>query len=131
MRLARSFIVSLAVLGVSTASFAGDLQGSIAKAAQQQQPSQRSKIDSQYLWPGTGLVVAGMSMAVYGFLHTSGGDFVSGQVSKESKTGLGAAGLGIAAVGGGILYFGSQRASRAPSITVGPGRLTVAKRVSW
>ena len=131
MGLARALIITLAILGLSTASFAGDLQESIAKAAQQQEQASSRGIDKAYLVPGAALFIAGMSMTLYGWLHTSGGDFVSGQVSKESKTELGAAGLGVAALGGAILYAGSQRAKHAPSVTVGPRRLTVAKRVSW
>jgi hypothetical protein len=131
MKLARSLIVSLMILGLSTASFAGDLQASIAKAAQQQAQSPSPKIDKGYLVPGAALFVAGMSMAVYGFLHTSGGDFVSGEVSKESKTGLGAAGLAVAAAGGAILFLGSERAKHAPAVAVGPNGFAINKRVSW
>ena len=131
MTLARSLIVSLTILGLSTASFAGDLQDSIAKAAQQQAQSSSPKIDKGYLVPGTALFVAGMSMAVYGFLHTSGGDFVSGEVSKESKTGLGAAGLAVAGAGGVILFLGAERAKHAPAVTFGPNRVAINKRVAW
>jgi hypothetical protein len=132
MRLARPLIASVIVLGLSTASFAGDLQDSIARAAQQQAQSPSApKMDKAYVVPGAALFVAGMSMAVYGFLHTSGGEFVSGEVSKESKTGLGAAGLALAGVGGGILFLGAERARHAPSISVAPDRFTVTKRVAW
>jgi len=135
MRLARPLIASLIIVGLSTASFAGDLRDSIAKAAaeqQQQQPSASApQIDRAYLIPGAALFVAGMSMAVYGFLHTSGGDFVSGQVSKESRTGLGGAGLAVAGAGGAILFFGSQRAKNAPSVAFGRSRITVSKRIAW
>jgi hypothetical protein len=130
MKLARPLIASLVILGLSTASFAGDLHESIANAAQQQ-ATPPTKIDKSYLVPGAAVFVVGMSMAVYGFLHTNGGDFVSGEVSKESKTGLGAAGLGIAAAGGAILFLGAQRAKRAPSVTIGPNRFAIAKRVDW
>jgi hypothetical protein len=134
MILARPLIVSMVILGLSTASFAGDLHDSIARAAQQQQQQERSaapKIPAPYLVSGAALFVAGMSMAVYGFLHTSGGEFVSGSVSKESKTGLGAAGLAVAGAGGAILYLGAQHAKRTPSVTLGPGQVTVSKRISW
>ena len=130
----RVLVATLAILAISTSSFAGDFQESVAKAARDaagQQTEQRSGNSNPYLWPGAALFVAGMSMAVYGFLHTNGGQFVSGEVSKESKTGLGGAGLAVAAAGGALLYFGSQHARNAPSITVGRGRLAVAKQVSW
>src|SRR5207244_6012630 len=134
MRRLRILIASSAILAIGTSSFAGDFQDSVAKAARDaagQQTEQRSGNRNPYLWPGAALFVAGMSLAVYGFLHTSGGEFVSGEVSKESKTGLGGAGLGIAGLGGAILYLGAHNAKRAPSITFGPGRITLAKRVSW
>jgi len=133
MILARPLIVSMVILGLSTASFAGDLHDSIARAAQQQQQERSAapKIPTPYLVSGAALFVAGMSMAVYGFLHTSGGEFVSGSVSKESKTGLGAAGLAVAGAGGAILYLGAQHAKRTPSVMLGPGQVTVGKRISW
>ena len=131
MNIWRAVVVIVAVLGVSTMAVAGDLQQSADKAAQQQARSKPAQMDKAFLVSGGALFVAGMSMAVYGFLHTGGGDFVSGQVTKESKTGLGAAGLGVAAAGGAVLFLGSQRARSAPSITVGAGRVTVAKRLTW
>lgn len=131
MRLARLVIVLLTILGLSTASFAGDLQESIAKAAQQQAQAPPPKIDKAYLWPGAALFVAGMSMTVYGFLRTSGGEFVSGSVSQESKTELGGAGLAVAGLGGAILFVGSQHAKHAPSVSFGPNRVAISKRVTW
>ena len=130
MRGVRVVVAALAILGVSTSTLAGDLRESIANATVQES-AKPPKIEKGFLWPGAALVVGGMVMATYGFLHTNGGDFVSGEVSKESNTALGAAGLGVAAVGGAILFYGAERARHAPSITLGPGRVTVAKRVSW
>ena len=131
MNIWRAVVVIVAILGVSTTAAAGDLQQSADKAAQQQARSNPAQMNKAFLVTGGALFAAGMAMAVYGFLHTGGGDFVSGQVTKESKTGLGAAGLGVAAAGGAVLYLGSQRARNAPSITVGAGRVTVAKRLTW
>ena len=131
MNLARTLLATMVILGLSTASFAGDLQDSIARAAQQQAKVPSPTIDKSYMIPGTALFVAGMSMAVYGFLHTSGGEFVSGEVSKESKTGLGGAGLAIAGAGGAILFLGAHHAKGAPSVKFGPKALTVSKRVAW
>jgi hypothetical protein len=131
MRLFRICVAWLLTFGLSTATFAGDLQESVAKAAQQQAQAQPAKIDKAYLWPGAALFVAGMSLAVYGFLHTSGGEFVSGEVSKESKTELGGAGLAVAGLGGAILFLGSQRAKSAPAITIRHGGVTLTKRIAW
>ena len=132
MRALRVFVAWSLISGMSISSaLAGDLGASIAKAAEQEAQARPSKIDSKYLWPGSALFVGGMTLAVYGFLHTKGGDFVSGEVSKESKTELGGVGLALAGLGGAVLYLGSQRSKRAPSITVGAGRIAVSKHVSW
>ena len=131
MNVFRIGVAWLLVFGLSTAAFAGDLRESVARAAFGQEQSQGGKIPAATLWSGTALFATGMAMAVYGFLHTNGGEFVSGEVSKESKTSLGGVGLAVAGAGGAILFLGSQRAKRAPSIAVGPGRVTLAKHVSW
>jgi hypothetical protein len=132
MKLARPLIVSLAIVSFSTASFAGDLRESIAKAAQPQEEKRPARpMPKGYLVSGAALFVAGMSMAIYGFLHTNGGEFVSGEVSKESNTALGAAGLAVAGAGGAVLFLGVKRAAKAPSVTFGPGHVAVSKRVSW
>jgi hypothetical protein len=130
MRLFRIGVAWLLVFGLGTSAFAGDLRESIAKAAEEQAQQQQAKVPNAYLWPGAVLFTVGMSMVVYGFLHTSGGEFVSGEVSKESRTELGGAGLAVAGIGGAVLFLGS-RARRAPSITVAPGRVTLSKHVSW
>ena len=130
MRPLRTGIAWLLVLGLSSSAFAGDLKDSVAKAAEEQAQQPKTNIPRPYLWAGSALVVTGMALTVYGFLHTSGGEFVSGQVSKESKTELGGAGLAVVGVGGAVLFFGSK-ANRAPSITMAPGRMTVSKHISW
>jgi hypothetical protein len=130
MRPLRTGLAWLLILGLSSSAFAGDLKDSIAKAAEEQAQQPKTTIPKPYLWSGAALFVAGMSVAVYGFLHTNGGEFVAGQVSTESKTELGAAGLAIAGAGGAILFLGSK-ANRAPSITMAPGRMTVSKHIAW
>ncbi len=141
MRLFRIGVAWLLVLGLSTAGFAGDLRESVANATFDQTAPQTQqqgiKIPSAYLWPGVALFVGGMSMALYGFLHTSGGDYVTvpppgqGGISTSSNTALGASGLAVAAAGGAVLFFGAKKGKAAPSIAVGPGRVSVTKRVSW
>ncbi len=130
MRTLRTAVAWLLVLGLSSSVFAGDLKDSVAKAAEEQAEKTKVSIPKPYLWTGGALVVTGIAMAVYGFLHTSGGDFVSGQVSTESNTKLGCAGLAVLGAGGAILFFGSK-ANKAPSITMAPGRMTVSKHISW
>ena len=131
MKLLRVGVASWLVFGLSTAGFAEDLRESIAKAASQPAEQPSRKIPPECLWSGGALFVAGMSMALYGFLHTSGGEFVSGQVSKESKTTLGGVGLAVAGAGGAILFYGAHHSKASPSIAVGPGRIAVAKQIAW
>src|SRR5260370_35562726 len=110
-------------MGQSMCGVAGDWGGIIAKAEAQPAEQPSRKIPSECLWAGGALFVAGMTMTLYGFLHTSGGDFVSGEVSKESKTTLGGAGLAVAGAGGAILFYGAHHAKTPPSIAFGPGRI--------
>ena len=134
MRLARPLIASLLILGSSTSGFAGDLRDSIDRAAAQQETAAKGgpiKIAKPYLISGASLFVVGMTMTIYGFLHTNGGEFVSGEVSKESNTALGAAGLGVAAAGGAVLFLGAQRAKKAPSLTFGPKGFKISKQLTW
>ena len=133
MKLVRVFVASLAIVGIASSGIAGDLQQSIAKAVNEQEQVKTGPvhIDRAYLIPGAALFVTGLSMAVYGFLHTSGEEFVSGQVSKESNTQLGAAGLAVAGAGGAILFLGAHHSKAAPSVSVGRRGVTVAKRLTW
>src|SRR5262245_42198611 len=115
MRLFRIGLTFLLVFGLSTATFAGDLQKSIAEAQvpQQQGSGGPLKIDRAFLWPGAALVAGGMTMALYGFLHTSGGEFVTGGVVDESNTALGVSGFVVAGAGAGLLFFGAKHAKSA------------------
>jgi hypothetical protein len=131
MKIMRVLVAILVTFTLSTSAFAGDLRESAERAAQQQAAAQPKKIDSAYLWPGTALFAAGMSMVIYGWLHTNGGQFVSGQVSQESKTGLGGAGFAVAGAGGALLFLGSERAKKSASVSFGPRGVQVAKTVSW
>jgi len=131
MKLFRIGVTWSLVLGLSTAGFAGDLRESIAKAATQQEQPPSNRMPASCAWAGGTIFAAGMAMTLYGFLHTNGGEFVSGQVSKESKTALGGIGLAVAGAGGAILFYGSHHAKASPSIALGPGRIAVAKHVGW
>ena len=131
MRMVRVLIGWVLVVGLSTPALAGDLQSSIAKAADQQQPAQKPRIEKTYAVLGGALFAGGLALATYSFLHTKGGEFVAGEVSKESKTELGAAGLAIAGAGGAVLYLGAQKSKRSASVTAGNGRIALSKRVSW
>ena len=131
MRMVRVLIAWVLVVGLSTSALAGDLSNSIAKAAEQQAAAQKPKIEKTYAVLGGALFAGGLALATYGFLHTKGGEFVSGEVSKESNTKLGAAGLAIAGAGGAVLYLGSQKSKSSAAVTVREGRIALSKRVSW
>jgi hypothetical protein len=133
-KLLRTCLVILLVVGLGAPAAAGDLQSSVANAAQQ--PTQgaeegRKPIPKAYLWPGAALFVGGLAVAVTGFLNNRNGPFPEFGEATSTNVGMGAAGLAAAFAGGTILFLGSRRASRAPSITFGPGRVTVAKQLSW
>jgi len=127
----RVLIAWVLVVGLSTSALAGDLSSSIAKAAEQQAAAQKPKIEKTYAVLGGAMFAAGLALATYGFLHTKGGEFVSGEVSKESNTKLGATGLAIAGAGGAVLYLGSQKSKKSAAVSVGDGRVALSKRVSW
>jgi hypothetical protein len=140
MRLFRIGVAWLLVLGLSTAGFAGDIRDSVANATfdqAAQTQDQGVKIPSGYLWPGVAMFVGGMSMALYGFLHTSDGQYVTvpppgqGGVSTASNTALGVSGFLVAGAGSALLFVGAKKGKSAPSIAVGPKGVSVLKRVVW
>jgi hypothetical protein len=130
-------LVTLLVLGVSTSSFAGDLQSAISNASQvasnaaAQAGTDDAPIPKGYLTVGAGLFVAGMALAVNGFLNNRNGDFPEFGEATSTNVKMGAAGLAAAFAGGAVLFLGKHRASRSPSITFGGKRVTVTQRVSW
>ena len=135
MRVLRTVIVALIVIGLGTSAFAGDLQQSIAKAAQQQPPPQQrapSKGTSKkaLMWSGAALFVGGMTFGLYSFINNKNGKFAEfGEANAVNKK-AGTAGLATA-FGGGVLMFLGSRQSNSPSVTVGIGRVSVSKQVSW
>ena len=137
MKLLRAWLVMLLVVvlsGLAAPAAAGDLASSVANAAEQAtQGTQEGQkpIPKAYLWPGAALFVGGLAVAVTGFLNNRNGDFPEFGEATSTNVGMGAAGLTAAFAGGTILFLGSRRANRAPSVTVGPGRITVSKQVSW
>jgi uncharacterized membrane-anchored protein len=136
MRVLRTGIVALVVIGLATSAFAGDLHESIAKAAQTQQPPQQqerapSKSKSKVLmWSGAALFVGGMAVGLTAFINNENGEFAEfGEANAVNKE-LGTVGL-VTAFGGGVLMFLGSRQSNSPSVTVGAGKLKVSKRISW
>jgi hypothetical protein len=131
MRVLRTCIVALVVIGLATSAVAGDLQQSIAKAAQQQQERAPSKGTSKPLmWAGAAMFVGGMTVGLTAFINNQNGEFSEfGEANAVNKK-LGAAGLATA-FGGGVLMFLGSRQPNSPSVTVGIGRVSVTKQVSW
>jgi hypothetical protein len=132
MRVLRTGILALVVIGLATSAFAGDLQQSIAKAVQQQQQERApSKSKSKALmWTGAALFVGGMAVGLTAFINNENGEFSEfGEANAVNKE-LGTIGL-VTAFGGGALMFLGSRQSSAPSVTVRAGRLSVSKRVAW
>jgi hypothetical protein len=132
MRALRTAVASLLVLGLTTSAFAGDLEKSIANAAQQQETrSQKSGGSKAIVWAGAALFVGGMAVGLSSFINNKNGEFAEfGEANAVNKK-LGAAGLATAFGGGVLIFLGSHQANRSPSVTVGPGQVTVSKHLSW
>jgi len=128
MRIAVAWLI-LASLG--TPVFAGDLRSSIAKAAEEQSQSNDKPIPKGYLWAGSALFVGGMTVGIYGFLNNKNGSVPGLDECCATNKPLGAAGLGLAFAGGTILFLGHRQANKSASLTFGPGKMTLSKRMTW
>jgi hypothetical protein len=135
MKRARAFIVGLTILAVTSPAYAGDLRDSAARAARQQaqtQPAVSRGTGNPLVWPGAGLVAAGMGMTLWGLLYTSDGKYVTtSDVSKTSSPKMVGAGMALVGAGGALLFWGSQRSKHMPSVMVGAQSVGVAKVLSW
>jgi hypothetical protein len=133
MRALRTAVAALLVLGLATSAFAGDLQQSIANAAQQPSPPPRtpSKGPSKALvWTGAAMFVGGMTFGLYSFINNTNGGFAEfGEANAVNKK-AGTAGLATAFGGGVLMFLGSHR-SNSPSVTIGAGGVKVSKQISW
>ena len=133
MRALRMAVAALLVLGLATSAFAGDLQQSVANAAQQPSPPPRtpSKGPSKALvWTGAALFVGGMTFGLYSFINNTNGGFAEfGEANAVNKK-AGTAGLATAFGGGVLMFLGSHR-SNSPSVTIGAGGVKVSKQISW
>jgi len=132
MRTLRIVVAWIVIVSVGTPAFAGDLHDSIAKAAEQEASRPPSRgIPKAYLWTGSALFVGGMTVGIYAFLHNRNGDIPRFDEANATNKQLGAAGLGLAFVGGTILFLGERRARHSPAVTFAPGKMTVSKQVAW
>jgi hypothetical protein len=135
MRTLKTAVIAILIFGIGTSAFAGDLQDSIAKAAQQQQQEERAPTRSTnkpLVWTGAALFVGGMAVGLFSFINNQNGSFSEfGEANAVNKP-LGAAGLSAAFVGGTMMFLGSRRAkTKAPSVTIGARQLKVVKQMSW
>ena len=131
MKALRTALAALLVLGLTTSAVAGDLEKSIAKAAQQEETRSQKQGSKALVVAGSGVFVGGMALGLYAFINNKNGDFAEfGEANAVNKK-LGAAAVGAAFGGGLLMYLGRNRAPRAPSVTVGPGQVKVSKQVSW
>jgi hypothetical protein len=133
MKTLRTAIAGILILGLSTPAFAGDLEKSIAKAAQQEETRSRKNGGAKVLeYAGVGLFIGGMTVGLMAFMNNTNGEFAEfGEANAVNKK-LGAAGLCIAFAGGALVYLGHSRAAKsAPDVTVAPGLMKVSKKISW
>ena len=132
MKTLRTVVAAILVVGLSTSVFAGDLEKSVAKAAQQEETrSQKSGGSTALMAAGAGLFVGGMAVGLYAFINNKNGQFAEfGEANAVNKQ-LGAASVGAAFAGGVLIFLGHSRAKHAPSISVGPGHVTMSKQISW
>jgi hypothetical protein len=132
MSVLKRTVLVLLVTGLSTPAVAGDLLAATVHAAEQQAPAPRQQpMSKAYLWPGIALFAGGMTVAINGFLNNRNGKFPQFGEAESTNVRMGAAGLTAAFGGGLVLALGKHKAGRSPSITVGPGTVTVSKQVSW
>ena len=132
MRAVRTAVAALLMFALATPAFAGDLQQSIDRAAQQ--PQERTPSKSTYskplVWTGAALFVGGMTFGLYSFINNTNGGFAEfGEANAVNKK-AGTVGLATAFGGGVLMFLGSHR-SNSPSVTIGAGGVKVSKQISW
>jgi hypothetical protein len=131
MGMRRGILTLALILALTPSAWAETFSDSIArqaaKAAAEQPRTHGSR--SRETWAGAGLLVGGVLVAFYGFGHPTGPMTDTGldPTSFPHRTGLGLAGLGIAAIGGILSWHGAIQ----PSIEAGPRRFSLQHRVSF
>ena len=135
MNIARVGFVAALVVGLASPSFGGDLRESVAKAAQQQPvpaPPSASGGSKGLVWTGGLMFAGGMAVGLFAFINNQNGEFTEfgekGEANAVNKP-LGAAGISVAFAGGLMMYAGSHRAQRLPTVVVNRGGVRMVKRL--
>lgn len=124
------------IIGMAAPAAAGDLATSVAKAVEQQDQAARPAATSRpmpkvYLWSGAALFAGGMVVGMNGFLNNRNGEFPGPGEAESTNVAMGVAGLATAVGGGMLLFLGKKHAAHMSSVSVAPGRVSAAARVSW
>lgn len=146
-RLITRSLVTVLVLGLAAPAFASDdidFRSSIKKvvaAAPQNVAPQAAPAENPYKTGSLVMIGAGLAIAAYGFTHTTGAKIdtsvddnfnASASVKETKATGIGLAGLGIAAAGGVVYAMGQKKArSMQPQISFGLDHARVGGTVRW
>jgi hypothetical protein len=137
MRIFRLFTTWFLVLGLAAPAVAGDLAANVGKVVEQQESparpaaTSRQPISKAFLWPGAALFAGGMVVGMNGFLNNRNGEFPEFGEADSTNVAMGVAGLAAAVGGGMLLFLGKRRAVRMSSVSVAPGRVSAAARLSW
>ena len=77
MRIVRTGLIAVLIVGLASSSFAGDLRQSVAAAAAQQQIPQTSTPGSSkaIAWAGGALFAGGMAIGLFAFMNNQNGEF--------------------------------------------------------
>jgi len=139
-------VVTLLTLAFATPVFAADdpdfrssMRKFVEESAKDAAPQASAK--NPYKPAAFALMAAGVGIAVYGFTHTTGAKVdvnltesggASSTVKETKATGIGLAGVGLAAAGGVVYMLGEKKAqSMQPQVAFGPNYARVGGTVRW
>lgn len=136
MKRFQAVVASLLAVSLSATAYAqeagsggpkpAETQTSLARPATVRGPSSRKAT----MLAGTALFVGGFTVGAYSFINNSNGAYAEFGEASARNVKLGSAGLGVAFAGGVLMFLGSH-ARHMPSVSAGPGSLTLTKHVSW
>lgn len=134
MKHLRTGVIVLLIASLTSPAFAGDLQGSAARAVESQVATDsvptKSGGSKPLMMAGAAIFVTGFSVGAYSFINNKNGTHSEFGEARARNVKLGSAGLS-AAFAGGLLMFVGSRMKHAPTVSAGAGSLSVTKRLSW